>query len=176
MQMMRGHLRGGVLLAATTLLMSCAAQRRAELQQQLSAAIAECSTQHSLSTPGFSVARNRCLVEADNRYLRPTVAFPDLLDLAHAYQMAYAEKVDGNQMSRSEAGLAMAKVRVQLTTIGEQRRIARMNANSNAMVAQAASTQTLLSQLNALQSRQSSTVNTSCTRLGNTVDCQTSGM
>lgn len=155
------------------LLSGCAAQQAAEHQKAISDSIAACLSAYPRSTKGLALKRNECLVEAENKLVRPTYPFPDLIDLRQAYQLAYARKVDSSEITPEEVRLRIAELNTKLTSIFEERRNARIYADSRAAESQAASTNALLSGLALLQPSNRPVLNTSCQRVGFTTNCLT---
>lgn len=168
---MKLKVRHLTLAIAIFALSGCANQRQAELKKSFDQSSAVCLSTFPNSASGLSLKRNGCLIEAENRFVRPTFPFPDLLDLRQAYQIALAKKVDLGEITTGNARIQMAEVNTKITSIFEERRNARLFANSRAIEAQASSTNALSSSLAVLQSNRNPIVTTSCHRIGPTTNC-----
>lgn len=62
------------------------------------------------------LAAARCLGEAEERYIKPSFPYPDLLSVRIATRNAIAEKVDAGKMTEAEGELAMAQANSKLAS------------------------------------------------------------
>jgi hypothetical protein len=80
---------------------------RAEFRQ----VVQDCQAKFALHVP-----RARCVNDADDKYMRPTYRYGDLLDVLEAERVAIATKIDAGQLSQADGQLEFAKARSELVS------------------------------------------------------------
>lgn len=156
---MQFRLAGACAVALSLILAGCGLARQHELQvryEQLKAdayaAAQRCDETIPAGNPKTAVARAKCQTEAW-AILRPTMPYPDLLDLLIAKRIAIAERVEKGQITISEANEAIAAARSEATAEEQRRQLANRSIAAQEGLAAAA------------------TSPHSCTKYGNTVNC-----
>jgi|ERR1700722_7359093 len=80
---------------------------RAEFKQALD----DCRTRFAVHVP-----RAKCANAADDKYLRPTYRYGDLLDVLEAQRMAIATRLDSGALTQADADLEFAKAKSELVS------------------------------------------------------------
>jgi hypothetical protein len=138
---------GGCGLIAAKERQEAIAKARAEQE----AIFAECDTKYP-KTRGNFVNRAKCR-QAGLELYRPLVPYPDLLQQDIAMRMVMAEKMDAGQITLAQAELEGAQLHSQIVAEEQRRSLASRSVNAQESAAAAA------------------WKGTSCTRIGNTVNC-----
>lgn len=129
--------------------------KRAALQEQNAAAVQICDSKFPKGETKTAIVRAQCMNEAAE-ILRPTMPFPDLLDVFMTSRMAIAERVQKGQMTIAQANEEITARRSQL--VAEEQR--RMLANRSVAAQETSAQASVL----AAGPR-------SCTKFGNTINC-----
>jgi hypothetical protein len=130
-------------------------QAREKLKADAYAAAQNCDITVPPGNPKTAVARAKCQTEAW-AILRPTMPYPDLLDLLIAKRLAIAERVEKGQLTIAEANEAIASARSEVTAEEQRRSLANRSVSAQEGIAAASA---------------SAAGPHSCTRFGNTVNC-----
>jgi hypothetical protein len=151
------------------------------MQKRVEAAKAEFATEKAKcfatwpARQGNYLRRVECENAAFERIARPLVPNPDLYELAWAYDLALAAKMDRGDISREDARLQRAQFLAQLSTEAQNRVNAAQVANAQAQMAQAqqsAAFGNVLAGFVALQqASRPSIINTTCNRIGGFSSC-----
>ncbi len=119
--------------------------------------------------PNSAVRRANCFRDAENTHELPYINDPDILGLIQAKRFDLAVQVDNGQLSQEQAALQLAELRAQTRQVELDRHNAAIAASAQQS---AASAQMLGAAARLLQgNQQPPIVNTTCNRLGYTVNC-----
>jgi hypothetical protein len=129
--------------------------RNQELKAQAEAAAQRCETTVPAGNPKTAVARAKCQTEAW-AILRPTMPYPDLLDLLIAKRLAIAEQVEKGQLTIAQGNEAIATARSEAIAEEQRRNLANRSVAAQEGIAAASA---------------SAAGPHSCTQYGNTVNC-----
>lgn len=151
-----------VILICVIALCGCGIAARQQAQQQVgdarnraAAGLQECEAKHPPATPKIAVRRAECINQA-LALLRPTIPYPDLLDVFMASHMSIAERYQNGQLTFAQANEMIAQKRSEITA-EEHRRVSLDRA--------------VAAQQQAASAQERASRGTTCTRFGNTVTC-----
>jgi hypothetical protein len=82
---------------------------------------AECNARAAAGEFQSNLDRANCLNDAENRRIRSSYPYPDLLNLKQAYRVELAKQIDSGAMTEDEAKLGAAREEVLLTNEVEKR-------------------------------------------------------
>jgi hypothetical protein len=154
-----GILRALVFIALALTLCGCGLarqrelqERNAALQEQSKAAVQECDTKFPKGIVATAVPRVQCLNDA-MAITRPTSRNPDLLDSFMASRLAIAERIQKAQITMAQGGEEIANKWSQVVAEDQRRTLANRSVRAQETAAENIGGPT------------------SCTRIGNTVNC-----
>jgi hypothetical protein len=111
--------------------------RAAQLKAESYAAAKRCDATLPPGNPKTAVARGKCQTEAW-AIMRPTMPYPDLLDLLIAKRLAIAEQIEKGQLTIAQGNEAVAMARSEIIAEEQRRNLANRSVAAQESIATAA--------------------------------------